>query len=108
MTRPTRKPCVECGAMVREVSAASEHRAECAMRGERAPRRWSRGEWLVGTVPPMRAVAFEVGDWAVYLDGRRIAQGDTMRSQRAARRAAERWVARFARELLVACGEASP
>jgi len=107
VTRPARKPCVECGAMVREVSTASEHRAECAMRGERAPRRWSRGEWLVLASPTMRAVAFDDGEWAIYLDGRGFARGAAPQ-MRAARRAAERWVARFARELLVACGEESP
>jgi hypothetical protein len=91
MTRPARKPCVECG----------------AMRGERMPRRWSRGEWLVCASPTTRAVTFEDGEWSVYIDGRGVARGAAPQ-MRAARRAAEQWVARFARELLIACGEESP
>lgn len=71
--------------------------------------RWRNGEWWPHRAEPeVRAVAFEVGDWAIYLNGRRVALGDTKRSQRAAKRAAERWVERFARELLISAGKESP
>lgn len=73
-------------------------------------RRWTKtGEWVAHAASPhVRVVAFDVGDWAVYLDGRRLAFGDTRRTQRSARRAAERWVETFARELLISLGKESP
>ena len=73
-------------------------------------KRWHGRTWVAREQAPrvtLELILIDGINWVVCFDGHAMWTGRAA-SERAAKRAAERWVESFARELLVAGGKESP